>query len=292
LPTMNNDDQKKVLFLTISYFFIELLGGLYYHSLALVTDASFMAINVSGQLIAFYVRRLSQRIPDKDKTFGYERAKVLSGLFNGMLVGFLLFYVFIDAYQKIRHPVPIEADKVLVIAVIGLFVNAFGLITLRKHSADMNIKGALLLILNDTLGSVGVITSSLLIKLTHHFFIDPLTGVIIGLLAGYPTYFLIRDTVHILMEGNPSRLDTGEVESYLYRHFDDIHTIKDLHIWGLSPQRILMAVRIRTNGSGYRRTTIREMKQLLKEHFGFSDVYVELYEGTREQNGAAAYRQW
>jgi cobalt-zinc-cadmium efflux system protein len=279
---VRSNDQRIVLSLTIGYFFIELFGGLYYHSLALVTDASFMAINVSGQLIALYVGRLAQRLPDKKNTFGYERAKVLSGLFNGMLVGFLLFYVFVDAYHKVTHPEPLEADKILVIAVIGLFVNAFGLMKLYKHSADMNIKGALLLILNDTLGSVGVITSSVLIRYTHLYFIDPLAGVFIGLLAAYPTYFLIKDSVQILMEGNPAKIDIDEVEGYLCRTFRDIHNVKDLHIWGLSPEKIILAVRIRTTGSVYGRDTIREMKHLLKERFGFSDVYLELYEGTLE----------
>lgn len=276
---MRGNDQRIVLALTIAYFFIELFGGLYYHSLALVTDASFMAINVSGQLIALYVGRLAQRLPDKKKTFGYERAKVLSGLFNGMLVGFLLFYVFVDAYHRIAHPEPLEADKILVIAVIGLFVNAFGLVKLYKHSSDINIRGALLLILNDTLGSVGVITSSVLIRYTHLYFIDPLAGVCIGLMAAYPTYLLIKDSVQILMEGNPAKIDVDEVEDYLYRTFHDIRNVKDLHIWGLSPEKIILAVRIRTNGV-YGRETIRNMKYLLKDQFGLSDVYVELYEET------------
>jgi cobalt-zinc-cadmium efflux system protein len=275
---MGNNDQKTVLIFTIIYFFIELFGGFYYRSLALVTDASFMAINISGQFIALYVGRLAQRLPSKHKTFGYERAKVLSGLFNGMLVGFLLFYVLIDAYHKIMHPEPLEADKVLYIASIGLVVNAFGLMRLRNHARDINIKGAMLLILNDTLGSVGVIISSLLIKYTSLYFIDPLTGVIIGFLAAYPTYFLIRESVHILMEGSPASVNVDEVERYLDDHFRDIHRIKDLHIWSLSPERVLMAVRIRTNGSVYAREAVRTMKQRLKERFGFSDVYVELYE--------------
>jgi len=102
------------LILTVIYFFIELIGGLYYKSLALVTDASFMAINITGQLIALYAGRLAQRLPDKNKTFGYERAKVLSGLFNGMLVGFVLFYVLIDSYNRIMNPQPLDADKVFI----------------------------------------------------------------------------------------------------------------------------------------------------------------------------------
>jgi cobalt-zinc-cadmium efflux system protein len=260
------------------YFFIELFGGLFYRSLALITDASFMAINVTGQFIALYVARLSRREPTKNNTFGYERAKVLSGLFNGILVGFLLFYVFADAYNRILHPQPLEANRVLLIAVIGLVVNAYGFISFYRHSADINLKGALLLISNDALGSVGVIMSALIIKFTKLYFVDPLAAVVIGLLVAYPTYHLMRDSVNILMEGNPAKIDPFAVKSFIYKNFSDIHSVKDLHIWGLSPEKILMAVRIRTSGSTYDRAKVRHMKKRILQEYGFSDVYLELYE--------------
>ncbi|TAN42681.1 MAG: cation transporter [Nitrospirae bacterium] len=278
---MKKNSQNTVLALTVAYFFVELAGGLYYHSLALITDASFMALNVSGQIIALYIERLSKRLPDKSRTFGYERAKVLSGLFNGLLVGFLAFYVVIEAYQKVMVPERLEADKILMIAVIGLFVNAFGLLKLYRHAGDINIKGCVLLILNDTLGSIGVIISSIIIHYTDMYFLDPLTGVVVGLLAAYPTYFLIKDSVHILMEGNPAKTDSDDVMRLLKDHFDDITHVKDIHIWALSPEKVILAARVRTSGQTNNRKIIRSMKKLLMEHFGFFDVYIEGYEAER-----------
>ena len=285
---MDSNQQKTVLLLTIAYFFVELFGGLYYRSLALVTDASFMAINITGQFVAFYVARLSKRLPTKTNTFGYERAKVISGLFNGILVGFLLFYVFADAYNKIMHPQSLEADKVLIIAVIGLAVNAYGFIMFYRHSADINLKGALLLIANDALGSVGVITSSIIIRFTGLYFLDPLTAVIIGLLVAYPTYFLVKESVHILMEGNPAKIDPSEIEKFIRTNFPDISSVKDLHIWGLSPEKIILLVRIRTNGTTYDRDGVEKMKQGLGREYGFSDIYLELYE-QKQQTEPAEY---
>jgi cobalt-zinc-cadmium efflux system protein len=270
--------QKLVLIVTVAYFFVELFGGLYYHSIALVTDASFMAVNISGQVIALWVTRIVRRRPDKVNTFGYERAKVLSGLFNGILVGFILFYVFTEAFQKILHPQPIEADKVLIIAVVGLLANAFGLVQLYRYSKDVNIKGALLLILNDTLGSVGVIGAAIIIRYTHLYIVDPLAGILIGCLAAYPTFFLIRDSIKILMEGSPAHIDADDVVRFLQQTFPEIHHIKDMHIWGLSPDKIILVARIRTNGSGYGRDTMRRMKKLLRGKFGLYDIYIEGYE--------------
>jgi cobalt-zinc-cadmium efflux system protein len=283
---MDSNQQKTVLLLTIAYFFVELFGGLYYRSLALVTDASFMAINITGQFVAFYVAQLSKRLPTKTNTFGYERAKVISGLFNGILVGFLLFYVFADAYNKIMHPQSLEADKVLIIAVIGLAVNAYGFIMFYRHSADINLKGALLLIANDALGSVGVITSSIIIKFTGLYFLDPFAAVIIGLLVAYPTYFLVKESVHILMEGNPAKIDPAEIERFIRANFPDISSVKDLHIWGLSPEKIILLVRIRTNGTTYDRAGVKQMKQSLLKKYGFSDIYLELYEQKQQKEPA------
>ncbi len=281
--------QTLVLVVTIAYFFVELVGGLYYHSIALVTDASFMAVNISGQVIALWVTRIVRRQPDKVNTFGYERAKVLSGLFNGILVGFILFYVFTEAFQKILHPQPIEADKVLVIAVLGLAANAFGLIQLYRYSKDVNIKGALLLILNDTLGSIGVIGSAVIIRYTHLYFVDPLTGILIGCLAAYPTYFLIRDSIKILMEGNTAHIDAEEVSGFLHQSFPEIQNVKDIHIWSLSPDKIILVARVRTNVSSYGRDTMKMMKRLLREKFGFFDVYIEGYEMRKHEAVTVAH---
>jgi cobalt-zinc-cadmium efflux system protein len=283
MKTKYENSQTLVLVVTSAYFFVELIGGLYYHSIALVTDASFMAVNISGQIIALWVTRLARRLPNKVNTFGYERAKVLSGLFNGILVGFILFYVLTEAVQKIMHPQPIEADKVLVIAILGLFANAFGLVQLYKYATDVNIKGALLLILNDTLGSVGVIGSAVIIRYTHLWIVDPLAGILIGCLAAYPTFFLIRDSVQILMEGNPAKIDVDDVSDFLHQTFPDIRNVKDMHIWGLSPEKIILVARVRTDGMVYHRDTMKLMKNLLREKFGFFDVYIEGYEGKQHE---------
>ena len=267
-----------VFIITLFYFFIELIGGLYYNSLALVTDAAFMAINLVGQLIAIYAKRLSQRPPDKNKTFGYERAKVISGLFNGILVGFMLFYVLTDAYRRITHPEVIDSDRVLIIALVGLLVNGYGVFKLYEHSKDISVRGAFLFILNDALGSVGVIASCLVIKFTGLYVADAIASIVIGLLVAYPTYFLLKDSIHILMEGIPTGVDVEKVEKFIYENFDHAKKVKELHLWALVPEKTIMAVKIRTDGRFYDREKIKSFKTVLKEKFGIYDVYVEVYE--------------
>jgi cobalt-zinc-cadmium efflux system protein len=277
-PAMTKANLGIVFVVTLLYFFVEMAGGLYFNSLALVTDASFMAVNLAGQLLAIYTSRLGERPPDKQKTFGYERAKVLSGMFNGMAVGFVLFYVLIDAIKRIAAPEPLDAGKVFYIAVLGLLVNAFGVWKLYSQSKEINIRGAFLLILNDLLGSVGVIVSSVIIRFTGYYVVDAFTSIIMGLFILYPTVCLVKGSIDILMEGIPAGIDVETVTNCIEENFSNGVMVKDLHVWQLVPQKVFMAVKIRTNHEVWRREEIKELKKILKKRFGFHDIFIEIYE--------------
>ena len=267
-----------VFILTLVYFFVELVGGLHYNSLALVTDAAFMAINIISQLVAMYVKKLSRKPPDRVKTFGYERARVISGLFNGILIGFMVFYVLTRAYDRIIEPEHLFVNQAFVIAIIGLLVNGYGVYQLHGDSKDIGVKGAYLFILNDALGSVGLIISYILIKITGLYVFDAIASIVIALLVIYPTYFLVKDSLHILMEGIPSGIDIETVEKFIYENFDHAKKVKELHIWSLVPEKKILTVKIRTDGRDYDRETMKTFKQRIKEKFEIQDVYLEVYE--------------
>jgi cobalt-zinc-cadmium efflux system protein len=113
----------KVFILTLIYFFVELIGGVYYNSLALLTDSLFMMVNILGQFLTILIHHISRKPADNVMTFGYERVQVLSALVNGFMVGVMIFYVWLESYKKFLHPEPIQELNVLVIAILGLFVN-------------------------------------------------------------------------------------------------------------------------------------------------------------------------
>ena len=271
---------------TLCYFLVEMTGGLFYNSLALLTDASFMVINVAGQLLVLYTDRVSSRLPDRRKTFGYERAKVISALFNGMLIGFVIFYVFRDAYDRILHPAPIQANKVFFISLIGLVANAYTVLCLHGRARDIHVRGAYLLALNDALGSVGITISALLVHLTNLYIIDSITSLIISLLIAYPTYRLVINSIGILMESVPSWIDIGEVEGFIYEQFSNISKVKELHVWAISPEKIIATIEIRTQSRSYSREKIKALKHALKNQFGFYKTYLEVYEDSN--NNAAS----
>jgi cobalt-zinc-cadmium efflux system protein len=96
--------------------------------------------------------------------------------------------------------------------------------------------------------------------------------------VAYPTYFLLRDTVHILMEGNPSGITDSQVQGFIRARFAQIRLVKDLRIWAITPEKIMVAVRVRSEGAAFGRPEVRALKNALVERFGFHDVYVEAYE--------------
>jgi cobalt-zinc-cadmium efflux system protein len=264
-----------VLYTTLFYFLVELACGIYLGSLALITDAAFMATNIAAQLIAILANRMSRKPPDQRMTFGYERVKVISGLVNGVLVGFVLFYVVVNAYGKIMNPHPIDSFRVLIVALLGLVVNGYGVLKLYSESAELSTRGVLIFAMSDALGSVGVIISSIIMKYTGFYTADGIMSIIIGLLVAYPTYFLIKDSINILMEGTPAGVDTERVKVFIRDNFREVSEVGDMHIWALEPQKTIMLAKIGIKRDANHGSTIRSIKSLLTKTFGFREVWIE-----------------
>ncbi|MCK5509599.1 MAG: magnesium transporter, partial [Desulfobacterales bacterium] len=172
-------------------------------------------------------------------------------------------------------PQPIDVEKVLYIAILGLAVNGYGLYALKSELKDINIRGSFLHLLIDTLGSLGVIISSLVVAYTHFYQIDALASVAIGILAAYPTYFLIKDSLHILMEGAPPDIDLDDIKDFISNDFNG--KAEHIHIWALTPDKTIMVVRIKTSG----KAEVGSLKSALKSRFGFCDVFLETDEGMK-----------
>ena len=167
-----------------------------------------------------------------------------------------------------------KSYEVLYIAILGLAVNGYGLYALKSELKDINIRGSFLHLLTDTLGSLGVIISSLVVAYTHFYQMDALAIVAIGVLVAYPTYFLIKDSLHILMEGAPQNIDLDDIKNFISNDFNG--KAEHVHIWALTPDKTIMVVRIRTSG----KAEVGSLKSALKSRFGFCDVFLE----TDEEN--------
>lgn len=225
---------SKALLLTGTFLIVEVIGGVVTGSLALISDASHMLTDTVGLAIALAGIKIGQRPADSRRTFGYQRFEILAAAFNAIMLFAVALYILFEGYRRFVEPQPVQTWGMLGIAAAGLVVNlvSMRLLTAGKDTS-LNVKGAYLEVWSDMLGSLGVIAASLIIAATGWTWVDPLVAVAIGLWVLPRTWVLLRETVHILLEGVPEGVDLAAVERAL-TGLPGVKGIHDLHIWALS----------------------------------------------------------
>ena len=188
------------LALTTIFMAVEVIGGLWTGSLALLADAAHMLTDAGGLALALIAIRFAERPATPQKTYGYVRMEVLSALTNAVVLLLLSIYIFYEAYQRFLNPPEILGGPMLAVAVVGLAVNLISMRLLSSGSSEsLNVKGAYFEVLSDMLGSLGVIVAAGIVMFTGWTLADPIIGACIGLFIIPRTWILLRQAVHLLM---------------------------------------------------------------------------------------------
>lgn len=219
------------LALTGGYLLAEVVGGLVFGSLALLSDAAHMFTDVMGLLIALLAIRLGQRPADPKRTFGYRRLEILAAAVNAAVLFVVAFYILLEAYQRLREPAEVQSLPMLLVAVGGLAVNLIAARLLMGGSREsLNMRGAYLEVLSDLLGSVAVIAGAVVIFFTGWGWVDPLLGALIGLWVLPRTWVLLSASVNVLLEGVPEGADLLKLQAEL-EALPGVQEAHDLHVW-------------------------------------------------------------
>ena len=267
---------KITLVLTATYMAAEIVGGLLTGSLALLADAAHMATDVGGLAFALFAIWIGQRPPDARKTYGYYRAEILAALANGAVLFGVAFYILYEAYQRFREPVRVASGTMLAVAAVGLTVNLIGMYLLRAGAGEsLNVKGAYLEVMSDLLGSVGVLVAAGLIWLTGWNWIDPAFSVLIGFFILPRTWRLLREAVDVLLEGTPANVDLPAVEQAL-AGAEGVEEVHDVHAWSITSGKNLLSGHVKVAEGVDRDEVLRELRELLRERFGFDHVTLEI----------------
>jgi cobalt-zinc-cadmium efflux system protein len=216
-----------------SILLLEVAGGLWSGSLALLADAGHVLTDLLAMLMAYTALVLASRPPDTRRTFGYHRFEILSALTNGLLLMFMAAVIIWEAIQRLREPVAVASGAMLVVAVVGLVANLAGVLVLSRASGSLNMRGALWHLVGDTLSSVGVILAAVAIRFTGLDVLDPALSVVIAAVIVYGAVRLIREAADILLESAPSGLDRDAVAAAI-RNLDGVLAVHDLHIWSIT----------------------------------------------------------
>jgi cobalt-zinc-cadmium efflux system protein len=240
-PPEYKNTGKNLLYSTVLNFTIsvaEVVGGLFSNSLALISDALHNLGDTSALFIAYLASVVSRKDHTHKKTFGYKRIEILAALFNAIILVVIIIYLFIEAYNRLRNPEPVKGLIMMIVALIGFFANLVSVFLLKKHSGkSLNIRAAYLHLIGDTISSVIVIVTSLLILFFRLHWVDPLVTFFLGLYLLKETYMILKEAVDILMQATPQGLDLIEVKRTL-ESIPEIDNIHHVHAWNLNDQDI------------------------------------------------------
>lgn len=285
VPKVSQQNEKKVLisFILIFVFMIvEFVGGLYSGSLALMADAGHMLTDAFALCLAWAAFRFSRRIPDNRLTFGYIRFEVLASLFNALTLFVIALFIIYEAWQRLSAPAEIMPWPMLVIASAGLLVNLVVLwIMTRGETENVNIKGVILHVIGDLLGSVAAIVAAIVIALTGWAPIDPILSVVVALLILRGAWKLMRKTAHILLEGAPDEAGPVLIRDYLLQQ-EGIAEVSHIHVWQITSGLTMATLHIRPKDESQAKQVVRNAEQALKEKFsiGHSTIAIDWQDDT------------
>lgn len=287
-PTSGGDRRALVLtaVLTGCYFVVELALGLWSGSVAVTSDAFHTFSAVGGTLIALVAQRLSQRPATREHTFGWARAEILGALFNGLFLTLMAVYVFWMGAMRLMDPIELPTTAMLIAAGGGIVTEliAFWLLY-QRQKGNLNMKGAFWHVLQTFVGSLIIILSAVVIRLTGFTAIDPILGMAFGVVLFWASWSIIRSALRILLQSTPKSFDLkgalGELEA-----IDGVRDVHHVHAWSLTSGRTVFSghILVRSVAEDGERI-LREASQRLARRF---DVYFSTLQIEDERVSAEA----
>ena len=248
---------KLVLILTSCYFVIQIIAGVKIGSLAVISDAGHMLIDVAGLVMALLAISFTQKPATPTRTYGFYRGEILASLLNSIFLILLSVFILIEGLQRIIHPAPVSGLPMIIVASIGLAINLVGVRILSRARVDkkriqkdyevddynkvkkqvaeenLNVHGAYLEVFADSIGSAGVIVAGIIIHISGYYLADPLISIGIVALIVPRTWLLLKKAIHILIEGTPIHLCHEEIKNSIL-NVKGVTGVFDLHIWTIS----------------------------------------------------------
>lgn len=271
VPVVTKGNERKILisFLIIfTFMFVEAVGGYVSGSLALLADAGHMLTDAIALGLAYVAFRLGRRTADTQRSYGYARFEVIAGLVNALTLFGIVGWILYEAVERLQDPQPVLSGSMLVVAIIGLLVNVFVLWLLtRGDSEHVNIKGAVLHVMGDLLGSVGAIVAAVVIRYTGWTPIDPVLSVFVSLLILRSAWSLLKNTLHILLEGAPANADSSQIAEHLKATVPGVRNVLHIHVWSLTSGRVLATLQVQPMEGADIRRVVNQVEHQLKTKF-------------------------
>lgn len=258
---------RSALALTLTFAAVEFVVGWWGGSLALMADAGHMLTDSTALGLAAIAAWFATRPADKRHSWGHGRAEIIAALINGGAMVVLVGVIVYNAIQRFQNPVEVRGLAVLVVAAIGLGINLAVLKVLHGGQKNINVRGAILHVMGDLLGSVAALTSGAVILLTGWTPIDPILSLLICALILFAAMQLLRTGLGVVMEQVPAALDLEAVRNAM-QGIDEVIEIHDLHIWQISSERVALSAHVVLDDLDTWPDLLDRLNEMLLERFG------------------------
>jgi cobalt-zinc-cadmium efflux system protein len=271
---------RAALVLTIGVLAVEITGGLVSHSLALLADAAHMFADIGALTLAYAAMTLAERAPTGRHTFGLYRAEVLAAFVNAQLLIAVSLFVGYEAFQRYRQPVAVHAGLMLWVGLVALVGNGVSVGLLAKgRGSSLNLRAAYLEVFTDLLGALAVVAVALAIPATGWYWLDPALSAAIALFILPRAVGLLRQTMHILLEGAPGEIDLPSLRGDLLL-IAGVEEVHDLHFWTLTSGLHSASVHIRAASASPRAELLGSVQKLLRERAGVDHATIQVEWGS------------
>jgi cobalt-zinc-cadmium efflux system protein len=284
LPREERHGRKKSLLgalaLTVAILIVEVVGGIFSHSLALLADAAHMFADIGALILAYAAMSFAGRAPTGRHTFGLYRAEILAAFVNAQVLLVVSLYVGYEAVRRFRQPVEIHTGVMLWIAAAALLGNILSMTLLSRGSAaSLNMRAAYLEVFTDMLSSLAVLGVAIAMPLTGWKWLDAAVSAAVALFILPRAIGLLRQSAHILLEGAPGEIDLLALRQQLL-NLPGVLELHDLHCWTLTSGLHSASVHIRASPETGRAEVLAAVQKLLKEEAGVDHATIQLEWGS------------
>lgn len=264
------------LVLTAVYMVAEIVGGYLSNSLALLADAGHMFSDVAALGLSLAAVSWAQRPATRERTYGFHRAEIVAALVNGAALLVVAVLIAVEAWERMSTPESVDAKLMISIAAGGLAVNLVNLRILSGgRNENLNVKGAWLHVMADTLGSIGAVVAGVAILVFGWEWADPVASLLITLLVVYSAWGLLRETLDVLMQSVPRHIALEDVIDALESQ-PGVVGVHDLHIWSLTSGRHVCTAHLVVDNSCTMRTVIGNANDLLAKQFDIHHTTIQV----------------
>jgi cobalt-zinc-cadmium efflux system protein len=263
--------------LNLGITLVELIGGLWAGSLALLADAAHNLTDVGALGLAIFARRLGRRAPTPRHTYGLKRVEVVAALVNAAALIAISALIGREAVSRLLHPAPVHGSIMLVAAIVAFAGNVASVLLLRAHSTeDINVRSAFLHLAQDALASLAVVVAALFARTAAGRYVDPAAAVLIGIVVLRGAISIVWESLHTLLEAAPAGMDVEQLAGDVARRFPGVR-LHHVHAWEVGPgQRVLTAhMRVGAATLLEAEATTADVRSFLHQEWGITHATLE-----------------